>query len=117
AVPITACWNAVVCWLIMREARIRAMGPSASRAMMDIVFAAQGAPLSEKAKTCALSGVASSIVRTQDLHPNLATMFREVVRRLGPAIAPTARLVADDGRGLDDTQAFLARLAKLDALE
>ena len=28
AVPITAAWNAYVCRLIMREARIRAMGPS-----------------------------------------------------------------------------------------
>jgi hypothetical protein len=29
-VPVTAIWNAVVCWYVVREARLRAMGPSAA---------------------------------------------------------------------------------------
>ena len=38
AVPVTAVWNGVVSWLVMREARLRAMGPSAAVALVDAVF-------------------------------------------------------------------------------
>lgn len=102
AVPITAAWNAIVCWLIMREARIRAMGPSAVREMLDIVFA-DDPRLSPEAKAALVRAVASAIVRTQDLHPNLAALLQDLVRRVDiPEI--------DD---LDDSRAFLACLAAL----
>jgi hypothetical protein len=114
AVPLTAAWNAVVCWLIMREARIRAMGPSAAREMIDVVFAGQESDLSAEAKACALRAVASSIVRTEDLHPNLVALFREVGSRVGGAV--NERAVGDRG-DLDDTRAFLERLRGLGAKE
>lgn len=115
AVPITAGWNAFVCWLIMREARIRAMGPSAAREMIDIAFAGE-APLSSAGKAAVLRAVASSIVRTEDLHPNLAALLHEVALRVRESapLDPRERLeTGDDGGDLDDSRAFLACLEKL----
>jgi hypothetical protein len=40
AVPVTALWNAVVAWLVLREARIRAMGPSAVDELLELTFRA-----------------------------------------------------------------------------
>lgn len=102
AVPFTAAWNGIVSWTILREARIRAMGPSAASEMLDIVFAAHPAELGEDARACVVRAVASSIVRTEDLHPNLVALLAEVMRRAN---------VRDDK--IDDTKAFLARLAAL----
>jgi len=119
AVPITAAWNALVCWLIMREARIRAMGPSAAREMIDIAFAGER-PLSARGKAAVLRAVASSIVRTEDLHPNLAALLHEVALRVRdvPRLDPRERLdAADDAGDLDDSRAFLAAIGRLDRAE
>jgi len=107
AVPITAAWNAVVCWLIMREARIRAMGPSAAHEMVTAVFAsASPADLDDETRRIAVRAVASSIVRTEDMHPNLAAVLREVLAR-----APAT--IEDDAADLDVSRVFLDRLATL----
>jgi hypothetical protein len=103
AVPITAAWNALVCWLIMREARIRAMGPSAAHEMVELVFDGEG-DLDAETQRTALRAVASCIVRTEDMHPNLAAVLREVSARAGAADIPD----------LDVTSVFLERLAALD---
>jgi len=115
AVPFTALWNAVICWLIMREARIRAMGPSAAREMVEITFAAHAGEVSPALRTTALGAVASSIVRTEDLHPNLAALLREVAAKVGASVDRGAALAPhDDGASLDDTRGFLDRLRELD---
>lgn len=119
AVPITAGWNAFVCRLIMREARIRAMGPSAAREMIDIVFGGE-VTLSAAGKSAVLRAVASSIVRTEDLHPNLTALLRELARRVGEAagLNPHERLLTEDADGdLDDSRAFLRSLSRLDRTE
>lgn len=106
AVPVTAAWNAVVAWLIVREARIRAMGPSAAREMLRTI-SERAAPHArdDEARAMAVRAVASAIVRTEDMHPNLAAVLGEVL-----ASAPTMG-EADD---LDAPQVFLARLATLE---
>ena len=119
AVPVTAAWNAFVCWLIMREARIRAMGPSAAKEMIDIAFDGEP-PLSPPAKAAVLRAVASSIVRTEDLHPNLAALLHEIALRVHEVerLNPRERLEArDDGGDLDDSRAFLSCLARLGRAE
>ena len=120
AVPITAAWNALICWLIIREARIRAMGPSAAREMIDIVFR-DATSLSSAAKSAVLRAVASSIVRTEDLHPNLAALLHEVARLVSPDASranPRAPLEAEDKAGdIDDSRAFLECLSRLDRSE
>lgn len=102
AVPFTAAWNGIVSWTILREARIRAMGPSAASEMLDIVFAAHAGTLEQSTRACVVRAVASSIVRTEDLHPNLVALLGEITRRAD---------VRDEG--IDDTRAFLARLHDL----
>lgn len=106
AVPVTALWNGVVSWLILREARIRALGPSAIEELSRLLFADADA-VSAEGRLAALRAVASAIVRTQDLHPNLLRLL-EVTRRH----------VGDTGAAeLDDVGLFLAQVARLSEAE
>lgn len=109
AVPITALWNAWVCWLIMREARIVAMGPSAARELVGAVLDRKGDPPSDEVKHALLRAVASAIVRTENPHPNLLALLAVVEGRVGCAAAQVERI--------DDTHVFLASLARLAAAE
>lgn len=105
-VPVTALWNALVTWWVLREARIRAMGPSASQELVDLIFA-DAPTLSDEGRISAARAVAASIVRTQDLHPNLTALLDEVmvhVKHTGKA-------------ELDDVGEFLAGLKKLPPAE
>ncbi len=105
AVPVTALWNAVVAFLVMREARIRAMGPSAANAFASIVL--EDRELSDEGRLAVLRAVAANIVRTQELHPNLIWFLKEVHKQVGePPEAP-----------LDDTREFLAQLRRLSTEE
>ncbi len=106
AVPVTAMWNGIVMWLVLREARIRAMGPSAIEELVKVIFADAPA-LSAEGKLSAVRAVASAIVRTQDLHPNLLRLLTTVARYAG-----------DTGKNeLDDVGLFLEHLEKLDETE
>ena len=106
ALPVTASWNGIVCWLVLREARLRAAGPSAARELARAIF--EKAPvLSEDARVAALRAVASSIVRSRDLHPNLVAFLVDVR-------AETKIAHAND---LDDPERFLTELRRLDAGE
>lgn len=106
ALPVTAFWNAVVTWKVLREARIRALGPSAIEELVKVVFD-DAASLSPQGKLSAVRAVASSIVRTQDLHPNLVRLLSAVSRRTG-----------DTGKNeLDDVGQFLTNLKLLEPSE
>jgi hypothetical protein len=103
AIPINGLWNALVCWSVLREARIRVMGPSAAVEMLDGVLA--GEPTPSPALTEALHrAVASCVVRTRELHPNHIAALRALRERLG---SPPAHAV------LDDSAAFLKALPTL----
>lgn len=108
AVPVTAAWNGLVCWFILREARIRAMGASAAREMVQAVFRAAG-PTTPAQRDVVLRGVAATIVRTVDAHPNLLAVL-DAVR---DAVGASAALDAPPPAGLDDTAGFLTRLRAL----
>lgn len=105
AVPITALWNGIVTYIVLKEARIRAMGPSASRELVGAVFS-QGIEPSEEAKVMLVRAVASSIVRTEDFHPNLMELLAEVLARVGLNQEQTVQ-------GIDDSKVFLECLPKL----
>lgn len=106
ALPVTAMWNGVVMWLVLREARIRAMGPSAVEELVKVIFA-DAPTLSAEGKLSAVRAVASAIVRTQDLHPNLLRLLTTVARYAG-----------DTGKNeLDDVGLFLENLKKLEGVE
>lgn len=102
AVPVTATWNALVTWRVLREARIRAMGPSALAELIETAFS-DVANLSPQGRLSAVGAVAAAIVRTQDLHPNLVRMLSLVSKRAG-----------DTGNNeLDDVGQFLITLKAL----
>ena len=106
ALPVTAFWNGVVTWLVMREARIRALGPSAVEQFVAVVFG-DAPKLSEKGRLSAVRAVASAVVRTQDFHPNLVRLLSAVTKRVG-----------DTGNAeLDDVGLFLEDLRSLEASE
>jgi hypothetical protein len=86
------------------------MGPSAAFEMLDVAYGSSPAEsIDETTRRVAVRAVASSIVRTEDMHPNLAAVLREVMRR-----APKDDI---DGEDLDAPRLFLARLAKLGATQ
>lgn len=105
AVPINALWNGLVCWSVLREARIRVMGPSAALELLDAALEHEPAP-SPQLVAAIHHAVGSAIVRTRELHPNHVAMLRAVQGRLG---APA------QGLELDDSRAFLLALTKLDS--
>ena len=104
AVPINALWNALVCWFVLREARIRVMGPSAASQMLDIVFSAEQTP-SPALLTAVHRALGAAIVRTSELHPNHIALVRELRSRFGEPLA---------GVQVDDSAAFLSSLSELD---
>lgn len=106
ALPVTAMWNGIVMWMVLREARIRAMGPSAIEDLVNAIFGDAPA-LSEQGKLSLVRAVASAIVSTQDLHPNLVRLLSSVARHAG-----------DTGKNeLDDVGLFLSNLKNLEAAE
>ena len=97
-VPVTAAWNAVVCFLVAREARLRTMGPSAALELITHALAA--GPVSPEGRRAAFRSVASAVVRTGDLHPNHHAALRVLVERLGPV----------DFDDVDDPSSFVREL-------
>jgi hypothetical protein len=107
AVPINGLWNGLVCWSVLREARIRVMGPSAAIDMLQTVL--DGEPPPSPALTIAIHrAVASAIVRTRELHPNHVAIVRAVRQSLGEPPA---------GLELDDSDVFLKQLPALELAE
>ena len=82
AIPVSAIWDALITLKVLREARIRVMGPSAAADLMERIL---GGELSDNAKEAAFRAVASSIVRTRDLHPNLCSLLESVTEQIGGA--------------------------------
>jgi hypothetical protein len=106
SLPVTAMWNGIVTWLVLKEARIRAMGPSAVEELVGVVFS-DAQDVSPEGRLSAVRAVAAAIVRTQDLHPNLVRLLTTVTRRAG-----------DIGKGeLDDVGLFLSNLKALETDE
>jgi hypothetical protein len=100
-IPVTAIWNAVVCWYVVREARLRAMGPSAALELVNFAFA--DLEPTPAGRETALRAVASAIVKTHDLHPNHLAVLRVLRSKSG-------ELEIEE---LDDSRRFLARLGDL----
>ena len=108
AIPLTAAWNAVVTWWIIREARIRVMGPSAVEALSKIIFSNVSTEkknvLSQTNQLLLLRAVGSCIVRTQELHPNLFYLLENVIKVTG----------FKGQEPVDDAQLFLTDLGQAD---
>lgn len=82
SVPVTAIWNGVVAFRVIREARVRAMGPSAARDLSARLFA-RAASLTREGEVAALRAVGACVVSSFDLHPNHHALLDEVKARAG----------------------------------
>jgi len=69
AIPITAFWNSIVTYWILREARIRALGPSTINQILPSLLT--DPTIHEPAQRA----IACAIHASRDLHPNLAQML------------------------------------------
>lgn len=82
-IPIYFFWDAFVAKMVIREARIRAMGPSAAREIMDQLLA-DHPDLSPSGKQAAFLAIGATIARNTTLHPNLNYLLNELIARQGP---------------------------------
>lgn len=76
AIPITGLWNGFISWKVMREARVRAFGPSA---IAEFVGRESFTDLSKEGAEVMVQGVASTIVKTRDRHPNVALLLAQLI--------------------------------------
>ncbi len=102
AVPITATWDAFVCRRALREARLRAIGPSAAREVVGCVLAQAGDP-SPELREALFRAIAAAVVRSADFHPNLVELLDALKHRLGEC----------EAEELDDTRRCLGLMRAL----
>lgn len=100
AVPVTAAWNAVICFWVLREARLRAMGPSAVFERLPEWLGDASDALAESAQRA----VGVCVTASRDLHPNHLAMLEWMRRN-------TAHQVTEQA---DDDAMFFQSIAKLD---
>jgi hypothetical protein len=102
SIPVCAFWNGMVCWIAMREIKIRVIGPSAVNELLNTIKPVV-AKMPDNARIAIFRAIGSSIVRTADLHPNLEYMFRSFTTHIGK---PTDAV-------LDNSKLFLEELKTL----
>lgn len=79
AVPVTALWNAVVCYRVLREARLRAMGPSLAKELAHWIEG-DGTRFreSETAPQLTAWALGSAMVKNQFVHPNWVALLEHL---------------------------------------
>lgn len=103
SVPITAMWDAFVCRRALREARLRAMGPSAAVEIVECLLHGVH-DVSPRLRELMLRAVGAAVVRSGDFHPNLVSLFEVLRRRFGG-------MKTD---GFDDVRVTLEMLQRVD---
>lgn len=99
AVPVTAIWNAVVCFWVLRQARIRAIGPSALMQVLPGLLARVDGKEAEAAQRA----VGCCVLASRDLHPNHVVMLEMMRQQSGLHVSEKA----------DDHAEFLNNLQDL----
>lgn len=102
AIPVSAFWNAWVSWQVIRQARIRALGPSFALDFVNKLLAERD-DFSPEAKAEMMRAIAAVIVRTENLHPNLEYLLHILMNRFQ----------LESLEELDNTKVFLEDLKKL----
>jgi hypothetical protein len=102
AIPITALWDALVCRRALREARLRAIGPSAAQELLGFILAPHPEP-SPALREALLRAIGTAVVRSRDFHPNLIQLLDDLKDRIGDVAS----------EGLDDVPRFIDCLRKL----
>jgi len=105
-VPVTAAWNSAVSWVVLREARIRVMGPSAAMEYAGAILEREP-PLGRAGRHAAMRAVGCCIISTRDMHPNLRALLSHL----------RDRLHIEQHEAFDDRDRFLTDMAELDPCE
>jgi hypothetical protein len=103
AVPISALWNAAVSFMVMRQARLRALGPSFILEFVEYMLRMKS-DFSLPAKQQMIRAVGSSIVRSESLHPNLEVFLYILMEQM-------------DQEGIDeidDTEHFIEHMGEIE---
>ncbi len=99
AVPVTAAWNAVICYWVLRQARVRAIGPSALQQSLPGLLDGVSDDVAESAQRA----VGSCVSASRDLHPNHLCMLQMMRNLTGVEVTYLA----------DDEEKFLEGYQKL----
>lgn len=102
AIPGTVLWNVLTCRAVLREARIRVVGPSLAADTVARLVPAE-VSLSPLLAEALPRAVGACVVRTAALHPNLERLLELIGTRAG-GLPPR----------VDDSRAFLQLLPRLD---
>ncbi|PKA14575.1 LBF_2804 family protein [Leptospira haakeii] len=103
AAPITAIWDGVVMYLILKELRIRLLSRIIAKEVTDEILKNKD-KLSKEGKIAFLAAVGNSVVFTQIFHPNLEYMLIKMHKGFG--------LDSHDG-SLDDLDTFGSLVSQL----
>ncbi|MEI1276838.1 hypothetical protein V6Z05_00795 [Leptospira venezuelensis] len=103
AAPITAIWDGVVMYLILKELRIRLLSRIIAREVTDEILQNKD-KLSKEGQIAFLAAVGNSVVFTQIFHPNLEYMLIKMHKGFG--------LNSHDG-SLDDLDTFGSLVSQL----
>ncbi len=95
AIPVYAIWNAAVTGWVLRQGRVRALGPWAAKELAEHVSRHRNL-LSEQGRQVILGGVAELMILTADAHPN----YYVLLTRLLPAMKLTPEQVQPRWTGL-----------------
>jgi hypothetical protein len=108
AIPITAAWNYVVARIVLKDALVRALGPSLAQEFINDLKS-RLPEISLAGREAMLQAVGASLVRTADPHPNLVMLFKMLAENLD--IDPHSETE------FDSSQAFFDNLRQLNRVE
>ena len=106
AVPISAIWNAIVSYRVLRQARIRALGPSFALDFITSMLERKS-DFSLAAQQEMLRAIGTAVVRSENLHPNLEYML----------LILSAKFDLANEEELDNSELFHANFEKLERNE
>ena len=105
AAPVFAIWNLLVCRKVMREVRVRALGPHLAQRLLDDTFPRGAGAESPQVQETALLALRTAIVAAGGRHPNLElighALFESTGRELGPRAPDELRAALEQ---MDATQ-------------
>jgi hypothetical protein len=84
AIPVFAVWNGLITWWVLREARIRMMGPVAVRDLCQHLGSMRD-ELSSAARKLLMKALAEVIIRSGDAHPNYVILLHDLFELLETA--------------------------------
>ena len=104
SVPVTALWNAIVMYQVIKEARLRLYGHRLAYYLIeDVVTDEFASRLSPAAREGAIRAISTMMVMTQNYHPNMLILLYQFSRDLA----------VEDQSNYDEWDAFITLLERV----